>query len=207
MKRFLVLFTALFLLGLNSSLFSANDNVFPRPLVYLDARDGEVPLASAQGNAIASYEDATGVTYVWRYTFIDSSNDVFSPAMKIAGLNSTDGYVAVVSSATGDVNPLFHYSPDDRTVWYTTVTPVDLDATSSTTKYDTLGHNENTDDLAFHNARWLVVELHYGGATNAPGNIYTVTVRVNKSVGDAFNANGTPRVYGAIALSNRVNPS
>ncbi len=198
------LFSLLLLLSFVAVSYAGD--IFTNPQQYLNALETEVPLAATKANTVASYEDANHVVYVWRTQFIDSSDNHHSPPLYIGGANAANGLISVVSNATGDVNPILHYSPDDKSTWYAAITKVDLNAASSTTLYDTLGHNENADVPAFHTSRWLVIELASGSTTNQDDNIYTTVISLLKPSNQGFNQNGSVVNVSRIGKKNRSNP-
>ena len=151
---------------------------------------GNTQKVPTTGDIVAIYEDYSHVVYVLRYTWIDSSDNAHWKPLNIGNCNVSDGSISAIQSATGDANILFHFSADDRNSWRVNTTQPDLDAVSSTAKYDTLGYNEASDDLIFHNNRWLVVEAASGSSTNQDDNIITIVLKFKKETPTAvYNGN------------------
>ena len=205
MKRLFLIVAVLLTFSFVNQAISAVD-VFTKPRAYLNAVDGEFPLAAGLANGVAVYETATTVTYVWRTTFIDSSNNRHSPAFFIGGVNIVDGYIRCVSSAVGDVNVLLHYSADDAATWGAITTKATLDAVSATALFDTVGIEAGADEIEFHSSRWMVVELASGSSTNQDGNVYTTTLKFLKPAGTGVNENGIVNVMGRVKNTFRANP-
>lgn len=94
----------------------------------------------------------------------DSTGSQHSNPLFIADCNDADGYCDAITNAAADINIIYHFSKDCNS-WYTT-TPAGFDATSSTLKTDSIGVEAGTNDINFHNARWLVVECDRQDGTN-----------------------------------------
>lgn len=159
-------------------------DVHNRPPTY--TTEGSRP---STGDAVLYLEDELHIVYIWRFTYIDSTDAVHSPPLFMGGANIQNGRITAKQSATGDANIIMHYAADDRNTWEI-ITPASLDATSSTLKSDTLGHNAGSDDLIFHAARWMIVESVGGSSTNQDGNIMTIVISLPKLY-PTLNANGT----------------
>ena len=158
---------------------------------------------------IAVYESNTQITYVWTFTCPldgDSTGSWHSRPMYIADCNAVDGYVysnGTAGTGTEDANIIYHFSPDDRTTWWST-TPADLDAQGGVAKTDTIGINSGTNDIYFHASRWLVVE--YDGQTgNESNRLYTYVVTMTKDLTMSDNAGGYVKM-GRYATGNSTNP-
>lgn len=127
-------------------------------------------------------ENTVGFTqpgYTWVVTLVqDSTDQLHSPAIFIGDMNSTDGYVTAITSAASDINVIYHCSADGVT-WYTAVTPADFDALSNSTVQDTIGIEEGTDDIAFHIANWLIIEVDGGSSAANLGETVTLTLAFN----------------------------
>ena len=195
MKKLIVLFIIL-----TASIALAGD-IHNNGRVY----NGNINGTPASGDFIAYFEDYSHITYVYEFTFVDSSDAYHCKPIYIGNANASDGYIYAIQSATGDANILLHYSADDRNTWET-ITPADLDAVSSTAKTDTLGYNEAANDLVFHSARWLVVECIGGGTSNADDNVMTVVVRLNKETPTATKGNGDWVRMSRVANQSNTNP-
>lgn len=178
MKRFLL---TMFLVMVVCSLSFAGADLFNLGTVYR-GNSTDVP---STGNVVAYWEDYSHVTYLFRYTWVDSSDNLHSKPLYIGNCNVSDGTISAIQSTTGDANIILHYSGDNRNTWQA-ITPLDLDQVSGTVKNDTLGYNEKSDDLAFHNARWLVIEAASGTNANQDGNILTVIVKLKKETPTAL---------------------
>ncbi len=156
------------------------------------------------GNIVAAFEDFNHVTYVYRFTFVDSSNAYHSKPIYIGGCNVDDAYRWAKQSAVGDANVILHFSADNRTNWETT-TPAGLDAVSSTAKTDTVGVQGGVDDGNFHYARWMVIEAVGGSGTNADGDIMTIVVKMRKN-DPGLLPNGKPYLVAKVARKSSTNP-
>ena len=122
-------------------------------------------------NATGYYETSTSIIYTFKATWVDSTDDLHSKPMFIADCNDVDAYCSAYVSAASNVNIIYHFSYDNRNTW-TTTTPLDLDALSSSVVGDTLGVEETIDDAdGFHTGVWLVVEFTDGGTTLNDGEV------------------------------------
>jgi len=200
MKKLIVL---ILILGLASIVSGASADIFNTGTVVNGDIDGE----PASGNYLAYYEDYGHITYVFQFTFVDSSDKYHSKPFYIGNANSVDGYVSAIGpTGTGDVNVFFHYSNDDRTKWEPGNVDHTLDAVSNTAKADTLGYTEGADDLEFHSARWMVIECAPGGTNNADDNVFNVIIKLNKDVPTAVKANGDFVRMARVASKSNTNP-
>jgi len=159
-------------------------------------------------NDVTIDETFSTVVVKYTFTFADSSDKYHSKPIFIADCNDADAYVSAVQSATGDANVIYHFSQTDNIqsetgVW-TTSTPADLDATSSTAKFDTLGIEEGANVIEFHSARWLVIEVLGGSTTNADGNVFTMYLVFTKD--HYFINNGQPVDVAGKATHSYTNP-
>ncbi len=128
--------------------------------------------------AVVKTESATEVIYTWTVTIgADSSDQLHSPPLKIADCNNA-GTIRAVVNAASDVNVFYHYGSGYD--WYAVVTATNLDATSTTAKYDPL-----TTALAFRCANYLVIETDSGSNATATGEIITITAVFDKDFEDA----------------------
>ena len=160
----------------------------------------------ATGNVVAYWEDYSHVTYFWRFTWVDSSNNAHSKPLYIGNCNVSDGYVYVKQSATGDANIFFHYAADNRNTYQVGTTPADLDACSNTAKVDTIGIEETVDEILFHAARWVVIEAASGSSSNQDGNIITVILKFKKETPTAVKSNGDYARLARVASGSKTNP-
>ena len=199
MNKLIVL---LIVLGLATIGFGASADLFNVGTVV----NGNIYGEPASGDYIAYYEDYAHITYVFQFTFVDSSDNYHSKPIYIGNANSVDGYVHAIQSTTGDANIYFHYSNDDRTLWEAGNVDHTLDAVSGTAKNDTLGYTEGADDLEFHSARWMVIECASGSSTNADDNVMTVTIKLNKNVPCPVKPNGDFVRLAKVASSSNTNP-
>jgi len=195
MKKLIVLFIIL-----TASIALAED-IHNNGKVY----NGDISGTPASGDFIAYFEDYAHITYVWEFTFVDSSDAYHTKPLYIGNANVSDGYMYAIQSATGDANVILHFSADDRNTWQTT-TPADLDAVSSTAKTDTIGYNEAADDIVFHTARWLVVEAVGGGTSNADDNVFTFVLKLKKETPTATKGNGDWVRMARVATKSNTNP-
>lgn len=152
--------------------------------------------------AASKYEGFSFVHYTFQFTFADSSSAYHSKPLYIGDCNDVDGYVDAVQSATGDANVIYHFSKD-RSTW-TTSTPAGFDATSSTAKFDTIGVEAGANVIAFHNSKWLVVEVVGGGTNNHDGNVFTMNLMFTKDA--KLSNNGQYIEMGGIANGSTTNP-
>ena len=194
-----LIFIALALILFSGIGFAASADIFNNGTIVNGDRQG----TPSSGDFVCYFETATHVTYFWQFTFVDSSDNYHSRPLYIGHANKEDGYISFIQSTTGDANPILHYSNDDRTKWVD-VTPADLNAVSSTMIADTLGANGGN-DLAFHAARWLVVECASGGATNQDDNVMYVTVRLRKTTPTAM-YNDQFVKFARVASTSKTNP-
>lgn len=155
-------------------------------------------------NVMGYYETATTITYIYKATWIDSSNHLHSKPFLIAGCNDNDAYLRAIVSAASDVNPIFHYSYDNRNTWVTE-TPADLDALSSTAVGDTLGMVDLADTPAtFHSGVWMVIELTDGSTALNDDEYCTVVISLRKDV-NPQNEASWPR-QARVATGSYTNP-
>ena len=159
----------------------------------------------ATGNIVAYWEDYSHITYMWRFTWVDSSNNPHSPPLYIGNCNVSDGYINAIQSATGDANIIHHFSADNRTTWLIT-TAHNMDAVSNTAKQDTIGIESAADDIGFHAARWYVIEAASGSSTNQDGNIITVVVKFKKATPTSVNSSGEYVKMARVARQSKTNP-
>lgn len=159
-------------------------------------------------NDVTIDETFSTVVVKYTFTFADSSDKYHSKPFFIADCNDADGYIWAVQSAVGDANVVFHFSPTDNianeTGIWSTSTPADLDALSNTAKFDTIGVEQNADIIQYHNARWMVVEVLGGSATNADGNVVTIYMMFTKD--HYFINNGQPVSVSGKATHSYTNP-
>jgi len=134
---------------------------------------------SSYANACAVYETADQVTYVFKATWVDSSDQLHSKPFYIGDLNANDAYVTVITNAASDVNPIYHFSYDNCNTWVTT-TPAGLDATSNTAKLDTIGIEVGVDDAKFHVGVWLVIEFADGSTALNDAEYCTMVISFKK---------------------------
>lgn len=172
MKKLISLIVVLFVLSVSAFAGSDNFNVG----TIIDLRRS---LLSSYSNACAYYETADQVTYVFKATWVDSSDHLHSKPFYIGDCNAVDGYTLTVTSAASDVNPVFHFSYDDCNTWVTT-TPATLDAVSNTAVGDTIGIEAGTNDAKFHSANWLVIEYQDGSTALNDGEYCTMVLTFQK---------------------------
>ena len=153
----------------------------------------------SSGDFLAYYDTPNSVTYIFRFTYVDSSDSYHSPPIYIGDCNATAGFIRAKQSATGDANVILHYAADDRNTWET-VTPAALDAVSNSEKATTLTGQQ------FTNGRWLVIECAGGGANNQDGNVMTVTVELLKDMDNTLTANGKVIRCAKVARIANTNP-
>jgi len=151
---------------------------------------------------VTVYETYTQIIYKWAFTFADalydSTDSIHSPSLLIGDANDADGYIVCKASAASDVNLLYHTSMDNNT-WLLHTADGDVDAASSTAKFDTLGIYNGTNDIKYHANKFLVIEADgQTGASNDNGVTWVVTVSVTKDLDDQNN--GQP-----IKMSGYVN--
>ena len=200
MKKLIAL---ILIFGLSSVGFGASADIFNTGTVV----NGDISGEPASGNYIAYYEDYGHITYVFQFTYVDSSDSYHSKPFYIGNANSVDGYVSAIGpTGTGDVNVYFHYSNDDRTKWEAGNVDHTLDAVSNTAKADTLGYTEGADDLEFHSARWMVIECAGSGTNNADDNVFNVIIKLNKNVPSPVKANGDFVRMARVASKSNTNP-
>ena len=191
-------FLTILVLFLGTSVFS--ENLFNTGTIVRPFGTEKLPT----GNIVAAFEDYNHVTYLIRFTYVDSSDSYHSKPLYIGGCNTEDGYVMGIQSTTGDANVIYHFSADNRTNWETT-TPADLDALSGTAVGDTIGIEVGVDDIKFHTARWLVVEFASGSSTNADDNELTFVIKLKKN-NPALIPNGEAYRVARIVGSSETNP-
>jgi len=155
-------------------------------------------------NYVAVFEDYTTVVYKFVVYFDGSDTENYhTPPLYIGDCNAVDGYTYGIMDAAGDVNIIYHFSADDRNNWETT-TPAGHDAQSNTAKTDTIGIEAGTNDIKFHNARWLVIEAD-GQASN-DGDVLTFIVKLTKDLSILNDANGSPFYVSDIVRKSNTNP-
>lgn len=157
----------------------------------------------ATGDIVVYFEDYSHVTYLWRFTWVDSSDNAHSRPLYVGNCNVSDAHVYVKQSATGDANIFWHHSADHRNTWQVGTTPADLDACSNTAKTDTLGIEETADDIIFHSSRWLIVEAASGSSTNQDGNII---IKLKKETPTSVKGNGEYVKMARVATRSNTNP-
>lgn len=158
MKKFFWIFIIL-LLSVAVSVFAGTDRFNQGKTVNLKQSPGAI---ADNDNVCGYYETATTVTYVFKATWIDSSDHLHSKPFFIADMNAVDGYCRAITNAASDVNPVYHFSYDNKNTW-TTTTPHTLDALSSTAVGDTIGIELAVNDITgFHTGVWMVVEFQDG---------------------------------------------
>jgi len=156
-------------------------------------------------NVTAFYETASQVTYYFKATFVDSSDQYHSKPMFIADCNDVDGYCRGIVSAASDCNIIYHFSYDDRNTW-TTVTPATFDALSNTAVGDTIGINAAANDVAgFHNGMWLVVEFDAGSTALNDDEVVTWVCTLKKD-GNYINSSGDYKSIARVANKSNTNP-
>jgi len=158
MKKFLILMMLLSVFA-----FSANTDNYNRGAIVDLSR---VSTLSAYDNANGYYLKGDQVQYTFKATCTDDSSDQqHSKPFFIGDCNAVDGYVSGVTSAAANVNVFYHFSYDNCNTW-TTVTPANLDALSSSAVVDTVGVEAGANDITgFHTGTWMVVEIEGGGTT------------------------------------------
>ena len=158
MNKFLFILMAVML---SFGLYAANTDNYNRGTVVDLNR---VNTLSAYANAVGYYEKGDQVQYTVKFTVTDDSSDQqHSKPFFIGDCNAVDGYVSGITSAASNINVYYHFSYDNCNTW-TTVTPANFDALSSTAVVDTVGVEAGTNDLTgFHTGTWLVVEVEGGG--------------------------------------------
>lgn len=97
----------------------------------------------------------------------DSTGSQHTYPIFIGSINDSDGYLKVITNATADINPVFHFS-NDLTTWKS-VTASNIDAVSNTAEYDTLGGVVLVD---FHKFSWMVIESDAQAGTNTTDILY-----------------------------------
>ena len=197
MKKLIVLFITVMLVSIVSSA-----DIFNNGKVI---NGNLTPLPASTVNYVAYFEDYGHITYIWNFTYVDSSDNYHSRPLYIGNANISDGYVNAVQSATGDANIIYHFAADNRTTWLAT-TAADMDAVSNTAKQDTIGINNGTDDIAFHAGRWLVIEAASGSSTNQDDNVLTFVVKLKKETPSPVKSNGDWVRMARIAKVSNTNP-
>ena len=161
-------------------------------------------------NDIADYDNVSGymdqgdyVTYVFKTTWIDSSNARHSKPFYIGEVNAVDAYCRAIMSAASDCNVIYHFSYDNRNTW-TAVTPATFDALSNSAVGDTIGIEAGTNDLVgFHTGIWLVVEAVAGSTALNDGEVFTWVATFTK---DGTFVNGAVRRVAQVANGSNTNP-
>ena len=196
MKRFLFLVVIL-LVSLSVTGYSAD--LFNQGTIVNLATESDGDL-STYSNVSGYYETETSVTYLFKATWVDSSDHYHSKPFFIGDCNNADAYVRAIVSAASDVNPIYHFSYDNRNTW-TVVTPATLDALSSTAVGDTLGMEAGTNDLTgFHTGVWMVVELADGSTALNDGEVCTWVATFTKDIA------GSALPLNAVAMRSNTNP-
>lgn len=159
-------------------------------------------------NPVTIDESFSQVVVTYTFTFVDSSDKYHSVPIFIGDCNDVNAYVSAIQSASGDANVIYHFSSvddvnEETAIWHST-TPAGLDAFSSTAVFDTLGHEAGSDDIKFHSARWLIVEILGGGTGNADDNVVTFIVSLTKD--KYFIENGQPVRVSRAATHAYTNP-
>ena len=103
MKKLIAL---ILIFGLVQIISPASADIFNNGKVV----NGNISGEPASGDYIAYYEDYSHITYVWQFTFIDSSDNYHSKPMYIGNANTVDGYMSAIQTATGDANIFYHYT-------------------------------------------------------------------------------------------------
>ena len=98
----------------------------------------------------------------------DSTGSQHSYPIFIGNVNDNDGFVKAITNAAADFNILYHFS-NDLTRWLGAAAS-ELDAVSTTAKYDTLG--ASTHSINFHKFSWMVVECDGQAGTNSTDILY-----------------------------------
>jgi hypothetical protein len=154
MKKFIF---SLILVALIVTLSFANVDRYNQGTV-IDLRAKNV---SDYDNCIGIFETEDQVVIVIKVTWADSSDQLHSKPIYIGDCNYADGYTNTITSAASDVNPIYHFSYDNKSTWAIT-TPATLDAVSSTAVGDTIGIEAGVNDGKYHTSNWLVVEFADG---------------------------------------------
>ena len=160
----------------------------------------------ATGNVVAYWEDYSHITYMWRFTWIDSSNNAHSKPLYIGNCNVSDGTMTAVQSITGDADLFFHYAGDNRNSWEVGTTDNDIQTVSNSVKADTVGIAETIDQILFHTARWVVIEAASGSSSNQDGAIITVILKFKKETPTAVNSSGAYVRMARVANKSKTNP-
>lgn len=118
--------------------------------------------------SVTKAETETEVIYTWTVTIgADSSDQLHSQPLEISDCNNA-GFIRAVVNAVSDVNVYYHFGLGKT--WFTTVTATNLDATSSTAKYDPL-----TTTASFRCAQYVVFEIDGGSTAANAGEVVTLT--------------------------------
>lgn len=162
MKKLFFVLMAMVVLSYNP--YAANTDNYNRGTIVDLSR---VSTLSSYANAVGFYVKADQVQYTVKFTVTDDSSDQqHSKPFFIGDCNAVDGYVSGVTSAASDINVFYHFSYDNCNTW-TTVTPTNFDALSSSAVVDTVGVEAGVNDITgFHTGTWMVVEVE-GGSTAA----------------------------------------
>lgn len=201
MRKFILTFIVIVFCSLIAVQTAQAGDIFNNGTVYITNPEA----LPSSGDVIGVFEDVNTLVYVWRFTYVDSSDNYHSKPLYIGDCNVEDAYISCVGSTAGDVNPIAHYSSDNRTNW-TAVTLADLDATAGTAKGDTLGTNDQVNEVAsYHVARWLVLEAASGSSANDDGNVFTTIIKFRKTDPKVM-ANGDYIRMGRVATRSNTNP-
>lgn len=167
-------------------------------------RDLRSTTISSYANLCGYYEHGDQVSYVYKTTWVDSSNARHSKAFYIGDINAADGYVQAVMSAASDCNVIYHFSYDNRNTW-TAVTPADFDALSNTAVGDTIGMEAGTNDLVgFHTGVWLIIEAVAGSTALNDAEVFTWTATFTRD-GTFGEGADVPRIVGSARIANTSN--
>jgi len=201
-KAFKLVFAVIFLMSFLFVLPAYGDDLFNvGTVIDFSTNDEDI---DDYDNVMGYYETATTITYIYKATWVDSSDHLHSKPFLIAGCNDNDAYLRAIVSAASDVNPIFHYSYDNRNTWVSE-TPADLDALSSTAVGDTLGCVETADTPAtFHSGIWMVIELSDGSTALEDDEYCTVVISLRKDV-PPENEASWPR-QARVARGSNTNP-
>jgi hypothetical protein len=166
-------------------------------------RDLRSTTLSSYDNVCGYYEHGDQVTYVFKTTWVDSSNARHSKPFYIGDLNYNDAYVRAIMSAASDCNTIYHFSYDNRNTWVTE-TPASLDALSSTAAGDTLGVTTGgaNDVTGFHSGVWMVIEAKAGSTALNDDEVYTWVGSFQRDYNSDPNL---PRMVGAARIANSSN--
>lgn len=157
--------------------------------------------ADVFNQSVTITETYASVQVEFQFTWVDSSNAYHTQPIFIADCNDQDAFVAVKSDSAGDANVIYHYTMaddirDDTAIWFTT-TAADLDSISNSVVLDTIGIEAGSNDIYFHSARWLVVEVVGGGTTNKDNGVFNYWLQMTKD--ENWNYNAQPVTVGRVA--------